>query len=97
MTSREQRRVRKQWRKRDKTRRDNSKILQVITSMPPPPTPTLSSGNRQRGRRQVLKNRSKTARECEKLKMTISELQNKILIEQRKYWASKKKTSTASG
>lgn len=76
MTEREKRSQRKTWRKWDEKRRQKKDNRQLP---PTPPDEELNnSGNKTRGRKVVLKNRSKCVRDNQKLQKELMEMENKL-------------------
>lgn len=81
MTAREQRSQRKVWKKWDKRRRQKKSAELLLPPTPPDENnmySPLASGNKVRGRRLILKNRSKCVRDNIKLKDQVTNLNLKL-------------------
>lgn len=87
LPDRDQRHERRQWRKYDKTRRQKKKDLAAqARALTPPITPPLlgQNGNKKRGRKVVLKNKSKCVRQNKKLQEEVRLLKEKLKLEKSK-------------
>lgn len=86
MTEREKRSKHKYWRKLDSKRRQKKLANEQLPLTPPEDDNSFdnrSSGNKTRGRKVILKNRSKCVRDNKKLKCELMEMNKKLRIEQK--------------
>ncbi|XP_022194488.2 uncharacterized protein LOC111052160 isoform X2 [Nilaparvata lugens] len=95
LTEREHRREKKKWRQRQNASRKKKKIDNANRELTPPstpePSPSNSNGNKVRGRKVILRHRSKCVRENKRLQAHVKILEEKIRNEQRKAEKYKKR------